>query len=260
MERFLKSAALIGMGIFLYSRLVNGSVYFYINQRFVILTLLAATGFILVGASYYRRPGHRHEDHPEGSPEGPLTGGEGHHGHEHSEHNHSHLTWFGLLIVLIPLVLGWLVPPKPLGASAFSNREINVGSLQSVSPPGSNERMGLVSGEKNILDWLIDVHNSASPNELAGQEVHVIGVVYRDDRFEETQFLVGRFIVSCCVADASPIGLVVQSPEAAELADDQWVEITGHFETGVFDGEQMPLLIIETIQKIEPPPQPYLYG
>jgi putative membrane protein len=120
--------------------------------------------------------------------------------------------------------------------------------------------MGLVSGEKNILDWLIDIHNSASPNELAGQEVHVIGFVYRDERFEETQFLVGRFIVSCCVADASPIGLVVQSSEAAELADDQWVEITGHFETGVFDGEEMPLLIIETIQKIEPPQQPYLYG
>jgi uncharacterized repeat protein (TIGR03943 family) len=157
-------------------------------------------------------------------------------------------------------VLGWLVPPKPLGASAFSNREINVGNLQSVAPPGSSERMGLISGEKNILDWLVDIQNSASPDDLSGQEARVIGFVYRDERFGESQFLVGRFIVSCCVADASPIGLIVQGEEAADFEDDQWIEISGHFETGMFEGEETPILIIDTIEAIEPPAQPYLYG
>jgi uncharacterized repeat protein (TIGR03943 family) len=252
MERLLKSITLIGLGIFLYSRLMNGSVYFYINQRFVILILLAATGFILVGASYYRRPKHSHpeDEHEEGT-----------HVHEdHHHHDHSHLSWFGLLIILLPLVLGWLVPPKPLGASAFSNREINVGNLQSVAPPGSSERMGLISGEKNILDWLVDIQNSASPDDLSGQKARVIGFVYRDERFGASQFLVGRFIVSCCVADASPIGLIVQGEEAADFEDDQWIEISGHFETGMFEGEETPILIIDTIEAIEPPAQPYLYG
>jgi uncharacterized repeat protein (TIGR03943 family) len=251
MERLLKSIALVGLGLFLFSRLVNGSVYFYINQRFVILTLLAAAGFILVGASLYRRPTH---SHPHNSEDGND------HDHDHDHHNHGNLTWFGLLIVLLPLVLGWLVPPKPLGASAFSNREINVGNLQSVAPPGNNERMGLISGEKNIVDWLIDIHNSQSPDDLRGQKVHVIGFVYRDERFEASQLLVGRFIVSCCVADASPVGLVVQGEKTADFEDDQWIEIHGHFETGIFDGEETPILIIDSIEAIEPPSQPYLYG
>jgi uncharacterized repeat protein (TIGR03943 family) len=251
MERLLKSIALVGLGLFLFSRLVNGSVYFYINQRFVFLTLLAAAGFILVGASLYRRPTH---SHPHNSEDGND------HDHDHDHHNHGNLTWFGLLIVLLPLVLGWLVPPKPLGASAFSNREINVGNLQSVAPPGNNERMGLISGEKNIVDWLIDIHNSQSPDDLRGQKVHVIGFVYRDERFEASQLLVGRFIVSCCVADASPVGLVVQGEETADFEDDQWIEIHGHFETGIFDGEETPILIIDSIEAIEPPSQPYLYG
>jgi uncharacterized repeat protein (TIGR03943 family) len=242
MERLLKSIALIGLGLFLFSRLANGSVYFYINQRFITLTLLAAAGFILIGASLYRRP---HHDHNEG---------------DHEGHNHSQLTWLGLLIVLLPLLLGWLVPPKPLGANAFGNREINVGSLQSVTPPGNNERMGLISGEKNIIDWLIDIENSLSPDELDGQQAHVVGFVYRDGRFSESQLLVGRFIVSCCVADAAPVGLIVQGEEAADFEDDQWIEVQGHFETNLFDGEATPLLIIDQIKAIEQPPQPYLYG
>lgn len=252
MERLLKSIALFGLGLFLFSRLLNGSVYFYINQRFVILTLLAAAGFILVGISLYRRPKHNHAA-------GEENGGE-HGEHDHHDHDHNHLTWIGLLIILLPLILGWLVPPKPLGASAFSNREINVGSLQSVAPPSNNERMGLISGEKNILDWLVDIQNSASPDELQGQEAHVIGFVYRDERFSDSQILVGRFVVSCCVADASPVGLIVQGEETAAFEDDQWIEINGHFETGMFDGEETPILVIDTIEAIEPPAQPYLYG
>ena len=179
MERLLKSIALIGLGVFLFSRLINGSVYFYINQRFVVLTLLAAAGFILVGASYYRRPKHSHTAGEESDSE--------HEEHDdHHDHDHSHLSWLGLLIILLPLILGWLVPPKPLGANAFSNREINVGSLKSVAPPGNNERMGLISGEKNIIDWLVDIQNSASPDALRGQEARVIGFVYRDERFSES--------------------------------------------------------------------------
>ncbi len=247
MEKRLKTIALIGLGLFLFSRLVNGSVYFYINQRFIILTLLAAGGFILIGASLLRQPQHNHDDNSHGE-------------QSHEGHNHNHLTWFGLLIIFLPLLLGWLVPPKPLGASAFANRDINVGSLQSVAPPGNNERMGLISGEKNIIDWLIDIDNSLSPEDLDGQEAHVIGFVYRDGRFTQSQFLVGRFIVSCCVADAAPVGLVVQGEETAEFEDDQWIEIWGHFETKTFDGELAPVLIIDKIEAIEQPAQPYLYG
>jgi putative membrane protein len=255
MDRLLKSIALVGLGIYLFSRLVNGSVYFYINQRFVILTLLAAAGFILVGASLFRRP---KQDHAIGKDTEHDHHDHDHHDHDH--HDHGRLSWFGLLIILLPLILGWLVPPKPLGANAFGNREINIGNLQSVSPPGSGERMGLISGEKNIVDWLIEIQNSASPDKLQGQKVHVTGFVYRDERFADNQFLVGRFIVSCCVADASPVGLVVEGEETAGFEDDQWIEVHGHFETGRFDGEDTPILIIDSIEAIEPPSQPYLYG
>lgn len=238
MNRLLKTLLLALMGIFLYTHLYNGTILYYINQRFVTLTWLAAVGLVLVGVSYYRR---LQDDH---------------------HHEHGDLTWVGLLIVSLPMLLGWLVPPQPLGAAAVSNREINIGtgsSLSSVAAPGRDNTMGLVIGEKNILDWLRDFQSSPDPAVFNGQEVHVIGFVYRDDRFADDQFMVARFTVSCCVADASPIGLIVRWPETAELPTDQWVDVTGHFEVGTFNGITMPILVADELTPTDPPAQPYLY-
>jgi len=241
MNRLVKTLILFLLGAFLFVRVVDGTVLYYINQRFVLLTWLAAGGFVLVAASYYLVSGrHRHA-----------------HDHEHGE-----LTWVGALIVALPLLLGWLVPPRPLGAAAIGNREINLGSLgslSSIAPPQAGETMGLVAGEKNILDWLNDFQRSSNPADFAGQEAHLIGFVYRDGRFADNTFMVARFTVSCCVADAAPVGLIVQWPDAASLPADQWVDVTGHFAVGTFAGQQIPILVADTITLTEPPAQPYLY-
>jgi uncharacterized repeat protein (TIGR03943 family) len=242
-QRLLKTALFLATGIFLYTRISSGVISFYINERFVTLTLLAAVGVLLVGASYWLRPSHDHKHD---------------HDHEHP-HDHDHsLTWLGLFIVALPLILGWLVPPKPLGAGAIGNREIGIGTLSSVAAPSGNEKMGLVAGEKNIMDWLNDFQHQ-DVTAFVGQEAHIIGFVYRDDRFTADTFMIGRFVLSCCVADAAPIGLVVQTADSAQFPDDQWVDVTGHFIVGTFDGIAMPILVADTVIETEPPAQPYLY-
>lgn len=236
-QRLLKTAIFLAMGVFLYTRIRSGVITFYINERFVTLTLLAAVGVMVVGASYWLRPSHDHEH----------------------DHNHDHnLTWIGLFIIALPLILGWLVPPRPLGAGAIGNREIDIGTLSSVAAPNGNENMGLVAGEKNIMDWLNDFQHQ-DVSAFVGQEAHVIGFVYRDDRFTADTFMIGRFVLSCCVADAAPIGLVVQTADATQLEDDQWVDVTGHFIVDTFDGIEMPILVADTLTETEPPAQPYLY-
>lgn len=236
-QRAIKVILLIALGVFLYTRVTSGVILYYINERFVNLTLLAAVGLMLVGASFYRQT---HQDH--------------------DHHDHGELTWLGLLIVALPVVLGLLVPPRPLGANALSNREVSVGRLSSVAAPGGNSiTRGIVAGEKNILDWLANFQQTPDPAAFAGQEARVIGFVYRDERFAEDTFMVGRFIVSCCVADAAPIGLIVQWPATTGLTTDQWVEVAGHFEAGYFDGSPMPILVADQVTLTGPPTQPYLY-
>ncbi|MCL4869522.1 MAG: TIGR03943 family protein [Anaerolineae bacterium] len=243
MPTISKTLILIATGLFLYSRVLNNSILFYINQRFITLTVAAAIGFIIVAVSYYRRAMHDH-DHDHG---------------DHGDHEHGNLTWLGWLIVAIPVIFGLLVQPQPLGAAAVGNREINISSVTSVTAPQSQGRINLQVGEKTIVDWLVEFQRR-EPTQFNGEKAIVTGFVYRDERFGDERFLVARFILSCCVADASPVGLVVQWPESLELPQDQWVEVRGHFEVGLFEGLEIPILIADEVKPIPAPSNPYLYG
>lgn len=252
MKQTIKVVLLIALGIFLLSRLLNGTLSFYIHPRFNVLTLLTAVGLMGLGLAYAiqqrRQSAHEH-DHD--------------HEHEH-EHVHSHdVSWAGLLLLAIPVLLGLLVEPRPLGASALQNREINIGrdvSLVSANAPEGSEMSVIANaGERNILDWLYLFQRSSEPTAFNGEEAHVVGFVYQDERFTETQFMVSRFTVSCCVADAAPIGLIVEWPDTAVLTPDSWVEVTGTIQARTFNGVQMPVLVADSVAPTETPSQPYLY-
>jgi uncharacterized repeat protein (TIGR03943 family) len=251
MKTSFKALALIGLGLFLYSRIYNGTLFYYISERFAWLTLFAAIGLIVVGASYRYRAGQSYppdETEPEHD-----------HHHDHAGHQHGSLSWGGLLLVALPVILGLLIPPKPLGAAAMSNREISVGSVNSTTAPQTSQVISRPAVEKNVLDWLIDFRLAQDPAAFADQEARVIGFVYQDERFGGGQFMVSRFVLSCCAADAAPLGLVVHWPETTALTNDQWVEVSGRFQPGEFNGEAMPILIADKVTPTEVPEQPYLY-
>jgi putative membrane protein len=250
MKETFKALALIALGLFLYSRIYNGTLLYYISERFAWLTLLAAIGFIVVAASYRYRtaPAQPHEHEHADGPD-----------HDDAGHGHGNLSWAGLLLVILPVILGVLVPPKPLGAAAMSNREISVGSVTSATAPKTSQVISRPASEKNVLDWLIDFRLAQNPAAFADQEAKVIGFVYRDDRFGSDQFMVSRFVISCCAADAAPLGLVVHWPATSSLTSDQWVEVSGRFQVGEFDGEQMSMLSADKVTPTEVPVQPYLY-
>jgi putative membrane protein len=243
----------IGLGLFLFSRLWNGTLSFYIHPRFNILTVLTAVGLIIVGIVYAL---HNWQT--------TLTGEHDHdeqdllHDHTH-DHNHT-LSWVGLTILALPIILGVLVEPRPLGANALENREVDLGKIASAqAPEGSNLSVIATAGERNILDWLYLFQRSTNLTEFNGEPAHVIGFVYQNEQFGAEEFMVSRFTVSCCAADATPIGLIVQWPDTPNLVADEWVEVEGKLQVGTFDGHEMPILIAEKVTITEPPAQPYLF-
>jgi putative membrane protein len=135
---------------------------------------------------------------------------------------------------------------------------VNATDLAGLARPAGGALFGQ-DGPRNILDWLIAFDENPDPAAFTGQDATISGFVYRDARFGQDTFLVGRFTVSCCVADASPVGLVVRWPETESLPDNQWVEVSGRFEPGFFDGQPTPILIVTSLERIDPPRQPYLY-
>lgn len=253
LQSAFKSLALFGLAIFLYTRIVNGTLLFYINQRFAWLTLAAAIGLVLVASSYQpilRRAAGRADDHDAHDHDVDS------HTHDHAGHDHS-LRWSGLLIVILPVVLGILIPPRPLGVSALATREVTVGAPSGM-PAAIRTATEKTDGDKNILDWAYEFQ-AADLAQVAWREANVIGFVYKDEQFGANAFSVARYVVSCCVADAAYAGLLVQWPDVAALENDQWVRVAGHFELIEKNGQPTPILIAKSIENTTQPNQPYLY-
>lgn len=246
LEGALKGLILVGLALFLTNKILNGTLLFYINRRFAWLTWVATILLALIAFAYQRtaRSGRRQD-------------------HEHGDRNDAddhqgggERAWIALVLVALPLILGLMVPPRPLGAQAVGGREVNTDGMGL----GSNEAvLAQAAAERNILDWLRAFNAADDPAAYSGQEGRVIGFVFRDDSFSDDQFMVSRFVVSCCVADATAVGLVVSWPGSLELPLDSWVEVHGAFQQGQFKGEPRPILFADSVTPTPPPNQPYLY-
>ena len=249
-----KGMLIFAMGIFLLTRITSGTLNFYISDRFGWLTLAAVLGLFVVGGSYryfFSDAGQTpdHDDHA---------------GDSHHDHHHGHdLSWAGILLVSLPILLGLLVPPRPLGVAALQNREISVGGVDSVLPAAVRSAQVKESEERTILDWVLAFHEGEWPD---GNEVaDVTGFVYLDDAADGGQFTVTRFVVGCCAADAMAVGLPVsvslegstEQPSVNELGEGQWVRVVGRFAAPV--GDALPVLVAEQLNVVPEPNQPYLY-
>lgn len=260
-----KAATLIALGLFLCTRLLNDVILFYINSRFNWLVIFGGIAMLLIGTSYAvlklrsrsANAAHQHDEHCD-------------HDHDHDhDHHHEHehgspVTWSGLLIALMPLLLGVVVPPQALGADALATRQLNLQSWHAGAVDVAlrdNRHAGLLDGEKTIIEWLVEFSNTPR-SELAdaidGEPVAVTGFVYHDERFGANQFMVTRYVVTCCVADAQPLGLIVEAD--GDLPPfDSWVAIEGYFDTITFDGQPSPAVVANDIRPMSEPRQPYIY-
>lgn len=246
LQTAIKALLLVGMGLFLYSRLSNGTLFFYINERFAGLTLLAVIGLLLVGISYQFGDDEGH--------------GHSHHGHEHGydDHDHDHnLTWIGVAIMLAPILMGVLVTPRPLGAAAMANREVGFES-RSAMPAAVAAAAEKSSTERNILDWLYAFQRDGE-DAFDGETVDVTGFVFKGEDFGTDEFSLTRYIVSCCAADASYVSMVVRGDGAEPLESDEWVRVQGQLEMSTFNGEPRIVVVPTSIESVPIPQQPYLY-
>lgn len=119
--------------------------------------------------------------------------------------------------------------------------------------------MGLAPEARTVLDWLRAFDVAADPTQLDGAPADVIGFVYHDPRLEAGQFLVARFTVSCCVADAFVLGVAVDWPRADELESNGWVRVRGPIYASTVDGQMLPRIAAEQVESVPMPEQPYLY-
>lgn len=232
-RRLLQAGITAGLAAyFVVDLLWGGGLRSYINIELEWLIVLAAMLFVLLAAAALWECIRL------------LRGKEG---------GHSHGRLFTLGILAIPLLLAALSPNVPLGADAARGR------LSTSVQPSGFQMLQRDPLSYNILDWLRTFSREADLSNFDGQEASLLGFVYRELDYPEDIFLLARITLSCCVADASAIGLPIRYEGAAALSPDQWVQVRGRFQLSEFGAELLPILAVEELILTDPPEQPYLY-
>lgn len=247
--RSLQALLMLVLCIFLIEKFASGRLSWYINPRFQILTAL---GILLLGAmaqvifSELRR-----------SKSGSAKKDD-HHLHDHDHVHAETLPWGNLWFVVLPLVVGILVPARPLDASSVGTRGLTT-TAPLVSSDSAAKLFETASEERTILDWLRIFGSQSDLSSFIGQPASAVGFVFSDEKLTSAQFYLGRYVVSCCAADGVAIAMVVNWPEAASLQEDTWVLVKGPVALFTLDGSPVPMIEATSVEIVEEPEQPYLY-
>ncbi len=235
-QQWVKVALMLGLGVYLIYNIASGNITNYVNERFAWLSYVAAGLFVLIGLF---SAAHLLQDRRRA------------HGHDHT---HAPISWGVLAILAVPLVLGTLLPSRPLGAEAVSgDMRISAAAMMSGA-----QGFTVPPEERNVLDWL-RAFNSGDYHEFEGMPADLIGFVYSEPTFDENTFMVARFAISCCVADANALGVPVYWTQGEPLPQGEWIRVKGNFSLASFRGDDVPVLQAETIDVVAQPEHPYLY-
>ncbi len=215
------------------------------------------------------------------------------HGHDH-KHVSLNSSWGRVTVVLLVAFLGvaYSWHPKALGTDMLAQNDRASGKVDAAaaatiaaqSPTPSVAEMekqlesmlyssqGAVqqkSGETSAATIAIDY--ASDKHRFLGHPTTLQGFVYHPRGLPSNYFVLTRYFIFCCIADAAPLGVVVESPMASQLKSDQWVSVSGVLQTrqlsksiaqyqptSWYPSTDQPVLVASHIQRIPQPQYPYM--
>ena len=138
------------------------------------------------------------------------------------------------------------LPPNPSFSDLASNRNSDLGSdveLDFLLPPG----------QRSLTDWVRLLRSQPDPQLYQGDPVRISGFVLTQPNGPPQ---LGRLLVRCCLADATPIGLSVRWPPGFTPKPDQWLAIEGAMGVDSVAGQQRNVVLPARIRPIPRPARP----
>jgi putative membrane protein len=160
-----------------------------------------------------------------------------------------HNAW-GLGLMVLPVVLVLALPPATLGAYTVQKRATFAGSAI-----GATARD--VTGPLDFVDIGASQSFPAAMDQLrarAGEPITLEGFVTREASAPPDEILLTRYIVTCCVADATIAQVRVVGLPPGDYEDDEWLQVTGN----AYPVGREVLVAANSATEIPVPDQPYL--
>ena len=242
---FLPSFLLGGYGVFILSLFARGVMTWYINPGYVWSTTLAGAVLCGIGAvGVVRRRSPACESC----------------GTDCSCGESSPRLWTYALLSL-PLFLALIFPPRGLAAFSANERGPQIAGISSVHGLGAMKRVSLSVDTRSfsMQDWVGALSADPNPRDYKGKPVRVSGMVLHASASVPAGYvMVMRYLVTCCIADARPVGVIVKDTSHGALRDNQWVTVTGTMDAAK-EGGQLVTVVNPTAIVRTKSGNPYIY-
>ena len=166
-----------------------------------------------------------------------------------------------ILILAMPLAYLSIGRTVALDSNAFSNRWTGLSAHSSVGLTNeTNQADGITEPGIQDADLIGLCWNSGA---YEGRIVSVEGVLRHEPEVEQRYggngWLLYRFVISCCAADAQPAAVLLTGEMTTNWTKDAWVRATGKFTLRPDSPQPVPVLDLGTLTPIQNPRDPYLY-
>ena len=165
------------------------------------------------------------------------------------------------LVVAVLVGVGTLVAPRALDSSALGGVQAAraVVAFSPAQPPAANSVAPPTTPIADVADLFRYLRLAGE--SAVGQPVRVVGMAVRDGSLAPNQFVLLRYTIVHCVADAQPIGLLIDASQApAPPLDGGWVAIDGVLAASSIDNSHLVSVRATRVLPSDEPPEPYLWN
>ncbi len=163
------------------------------------------------------------------------------------------------LILLSAALFGLQFTPQPFASDMALNRGAGETLTLTRSQPQAF-RAAIKPENRSLMDWIKTLNVYPEPDAYTGQKVKLDGFVIHLPNLPQSHLGIARFVITCCAADAYPVGLPVKLPsgDRANYPPDQWFEIEGEMITETLDNRRQLVIQARKLTSIPTPKNPYV--
>lgn len=242
---WLESCAITAWGIVLTKLWLFGQLFLLVHPNYIPLTAIAGLGLIAIGVTEAWRVSQRRRN--------TAT----------SANSQQHVTLIkpslSSSLLLIVAIAALLINPRPF----TSEKAIHRGVIDNIADARTVPKSFRASNrpeERTLVEWVRTISAYPEPDAYKGQKVKLTGFVVHAPDQPDNEFLITRFIITCCAADVYPVSLPVKIAESrSKYPPDRWLQIEGQADVDTTNGKRQVVIAASNITAIAEPKNPYDY-
>jgi uncharacterized repeat protein (TIGR03943 family) len=254
---WLDAIAILAWGILLLKYWITGKLNILIHPNYFGLTLGAAICLITIGTlkiyELYQIEQRRKTLQNLQLVEPPKTNAV------------QHITlfppvWSSILLLFVAMI-GLIITPRTFTSQTALDRGITE-SLPLTRMQPQEFRNIAKPEQRTLIEWVRLLNFNPEPDSYTGQKVKVQGFVIHPPSLPNEYIWIARFVITCCAADAYPIGLPVKlqpGQKRETFPADSWLEIEGEMITEELTGKRKLVIMSSSLKAIPEPKNPYNY-